>query len=457
MRNLAPNVNNNSFPLSERRAACPGFFRMPPAADGRICRIKLPLGRLSTKQLKIVAQVAQTHGNDKIELTTRGNLQIRGIATHGQNHVIQALTDAGLGPLTRDGDDSRNVMVSATCGIDQRAVIDTEPIARKLLKILQTDGAFQTLSPKFSLLINGGESTEKNNHVSDIFVAPLLGGREFLFGIASCPVKVTEPQRPPIVVIARDDIYSTFVNALNLFCQWRQRIPSLERMKDLERLGLTATFLEELTGLRGNFQRPLDKRLPRQLFRPGDDYTLGIHEQRISGNYYLGIKPPLGRLTSKQVHAFLGVLRQKKYNGQIRLTAKQGFILPNCSRDMAVSVADACARLGWVVSADDALAKILCCSGRPSCASAKCDVQRDSLALARQIDIPFPFEEVHFTGCAKGCAANYPTPVTLLALNEDEYQVYIRRRQSDHRFGQLLIDRVHRSDIAQVIKGMTGS
>ena len=67
----------------DRAAACPGLFRIVPARDGGICRIKLPLGRLTASQARRIADVATRFGSGVVEATNRANLQIRGIApTH---------------------------------------------------------------------------------------------------------------------------------------------------------------------------------------------------------------------------------------------------------------------------------------------------------------------------------------------------------------------------------------
>ncbi|WP_204279943.1 hypothetical protein, partial [Serratia marcescens] len=53
--------------------------------DGLLVRVHPPAGRLSVADLRLVARLARDTGNALVDLTGRGNLQIRGVgeASHG--------------------------------------------------------------------------------------------------------------------------------------------------------------------------------------------------------------------------------------------------------------------------------------------------------------------------------------------------------------------------------------
>src|SRR5208282_2223100 len=137
------------------RSACPGLFRIVPARDGGICRVKLPLGQLSAEQARAVAAAARQFGSGVIEATNRANLQLRGIPPANEAALIAALLAAGLGATPPGADDIRNVMVSPTAGIDALQDLDVRPLARGLLARLQADEACHALSAKFSFLVDG--------------------------------------------------------------------------------------------------------------------------------------------------------------------------------------------------------------------------------------------------------------------------------------------------------------
>ncbi|MDX3663171.1 cobalamin biosynthesis protein CobG [Streptomyces sp. ID05-26A] len=60
--------------------ACPGAVELHQAADGGLARIRVPGGTLSAVQWDVVRTSAAELGNGSVELTSRANLQIRGLA-----------------------------------------------------------------------------------------------------------------------------------------------------------------------------------------------------------------------------------------------------------------------------------------------------------------------------------------------------------------------------------------
>ena len=160
---------NEALPI--RQSACPGLYRLAPARDGGICRVKVALGTLDAAQARALAIASRQWGNGIIEITSRANLQLRGIAATDGDALARHLLDAGLGATSSGADDVRNVMVSPSYGIDDQALLDTAPIARALLSLLDQRADFHALSPKFSILVDGGEATAPLHHPNDIWLA----------------------------------------------------------------------------------------------------------------------------------------------------------------------------------------------------------------------------------------------------------------------------------------------
>src|SRR5688572_17329864 len=93
--------------------ACPGALTVHRAADGALARIRLPGGMIAADQLATLAQAATRFGSPAMELTSRGNIQIRGITDTGA--VADAVAAAGLLPSATH-ERVRNIVASPLTG-----------------------------------------------------------------------------------------------------------------------------------------------------------------------------------------------------------------------------------------------------------------------------------------------------------------------------------------------------
>jgi precorrin-3B synthase len=60
--------------------ACPGVLTLHPARDGHVARIRLPGGYVSGRQWTALAGLAGEFGDGGLDLTARGNVQLRGLS-----------------------------------------------------------------------------------------------------------------------------------------------------------------------------------------------------------------------------------------------------------------------------------------------------------------------------------------------------------------------------------------
>src|SRR5918911_2667097 len=67
-------------PPRDRVDACPGALQTHAAADGGLARVRVPGGTLTGAQLRVLAGAARDLGDGALELTSRGNVQLRGLA-----------------------------------------------------------------------------------------------------------------------------------------------------------------------------------------------------------------------------------------------------------------------------------------------------------------------------------------------------------------------------------------
>lgn len=91
---------------------CPGAWAPMPAEDGLILRIRPPEGRLRAEQTQGLAALVQAQGQARISLTSRANLQLRGIKPERHEALLQGLAALGLLDADAAAESARNIVVT---------------------------------------------------------------------------------------------------------------------------------------------------------------------------------------------------------------------------------------------------------------------------------------------------------------------------------------------------------
>ncbi len=95
--------------------ACPGVVAPHDAADGALARIRLPGGAVTAHQLHAIADMAHELGDGNVHLTSRGNLQLRGLDRTDPSLVVR-MEAAGLLP-SRTHERVRNILATPLAGL----------------------------------------------------------------------------------------------------------------------------------------------------------------------------------------------------------------------------------------------------------------------------------------------------------------------------------------------------
>src|ERR1700681_3336099 len=117
-----------------RRGWCPTVYRPMETGDGLLVRVHPPSARLTPLQARAIATAARSCGNGLIDLSGRGNLQIRGIrpATHAE--LVKILSAAGLDDATTP----QRCIVAPLAGRDPAELIDAARLADEIDAALGT-------------------------------------------------------------------------------------------------------------------------------------------------------------------------------------------------------------------------------------------------------------------------------------------------------------------------------
>jgi ferredoxin-nitrite reductase len=406
-------------PIEDFAGRYHGLFYVGPAQDAFMCRLRIPGGILSAHQAEGIAAIAEDLAFPYADVTTRANLQLRGIGAKDGPEVVMRLGDLGLLPRGTGADNIRNITASPTAGIDPREMIDTRPILRALHHhILHTRDLF-ALPRKFNIAVSGGGAVEVLEETNDIALAAhrtaagevvfrlnlggITGHRDF--------ARATSAIVPPGEAVELcDAVLRVFIAHGDRTDRKKARLKYL-----LDRWGMER-FLAEVETVLG---RALRREAPGELLPhapPLKHGHVGVHPQRQAGLFWIGVALPVGRMTLPRLRGLAAIARGMG-NGELRLTVWQNLLLPGIPEARIEEACAAIRALGLTHEAGHLRGGLVACTGNAGCKFAASDTKRHAAELAEfleaRVTVPGPVN-IHLTGCHHSCAQHYVADIGLL-------------------------------------------
>lgn len=376
------------------------------SGDGLISRVRLPAARLSANQLARLATLSLQDGQGLLELTSRGNIQIRGLTETSERHLTRELVAAGLALADPEAEACRNIQSSPGYDLDPMAVADTPSVAERLDARLQSDPALRKLPPKFRFVLNGGGQghlAEVDGDIrADAVTTPYgVGYRLALAGTAhgSRPLGLCRPER---LIDALAGLAHGFL-ALN-----ERLVTPMRRMSGLLDVHGTAPFLDAIGACLHSAPDLPEHPTPMKPGPLGRGVVAGV---------------PLGRLDAALAQA-LAEISGEYGNGEIRTTPWRQVLIPGNPEQLGPQLRD----IGLITDPMDSRNSIVTCPGQPECQSGTTRTRDHALDWAQAVPEIFDGDSiVHISGCAKGCARPRNSPITVVA-HEGLYDVILNDR-----------------------------
>jgi precorrin-3B synthase len=379
------------FPHSRDTAdACPGVFAPHDAADGALARIRLPGGAIDAQALRVVADCAEELGDGHVHLTSRGNLQLRGLSRSGA--LVTRLTDTGLLPSATH-ERVRNVLASPLSGVDVRslaAALDRGLCARPVLA---------DLPGRFLFALDDGCGDVAAEEPDLCWQAP---DRLLVAGVDT-GLRIDAANAVEALLDAAESFLA--LRAADGGGAWRAA----------ELADAPARIAAALQASGGG--RPQSQHGGFTAVRVQQSHHAGHPDphaaampgpvRRADGGTALVVAPLLGELTADQVR----LLADSSPTAVV--TPWRTVVLPD-PRLPAAELAAA----GLVVAPGPA-SDLSACAGRPGCAKAMADVRADARAALGRL----PAGRMHVSGCARRCGAPHAPHVDAVALAEGGYLV----------------------------------
>ncbi|MEY4430455.1 MAG: hypothetical protein RLZZ533_391 [Cyanobacteriota bacterium] len=131
------------------------FFR--PVTPGRfMVRLRLPNGVIQAEQLEVLADAVDRCGEwGSADITTRQNIQLRGLLLEDMAPLLSAMQSVGLTSRQSGHDNPRNITGNPFAGLDPEELVDTRPLVEAIQRRLLADDAPTNLPRKFNIAVGG--------------------------------------------------------------------------------------------------------------------------------------------------------------------------------------------------------------------------------------------------------------------------------------------------------------
>ncbi|MGR3713699.1 MAG: cobalamin biosynthesis protein CobG [Shimia sp.] len=333
---------------------CPGAYRPMMSGDGLVVRVRPVLARLAQEQVFGLCDTALAFGSGLIDLTSRSNLQIRGVAEENHQAVLDRLQELDLLPDDPVLEGRRNILIAPMLSKGD----DTAQLATDLMARL---GDLPELPAKMGYAIDTDAARQFTQNSADFRFERTVTGDLIL--------RADGMSRGRAVTV------DTAIDALIEMADWFVKTGGRENRRMARHTSLTALPADWQAVL------PAAPALPLAPGQTAIGAVFGVAFGQIDADALKTL------MTATAANA-------------LRVTPWRLFLLEGA--EMADTAA-------FITTATDPLLQADACPGAPLCATATVETRDIARALAAQITGP-----LHVSGCAKGCARPRACATTLV-------------------------------------------
>ncbi|MGJ8612043.1 MAG: nitrite/sulfite reductase [Octadecabacter sp.] len=434
-------------------------------------RVAVPYGTLNSKQMDMLAHLAETYDKGYGHFTTRQNIQYNWPQLRDIPDMLSDLADVEMHAIQTSGNTIRNVTADHFAGAAADEVADPRPVA-ELLRQWSTDHPeFQFLPRKFKLAVTGAAADRAVIKAHDIGVRILerdgVRGYEILVGggLGRTPMigKVLHDFLPeadllPFVEATvsvwnrlgrRDNKYKARIK----ITVHEHGIEEIRRLVDERFAAIRPTFTgvdqEILKTIEAQFAAPAFKsastdgyeaaRLANPAFHSWTDTNLTAH--RADGYAIVSISlkkhgATPGDATADQMRVMADLARKYGHD-ELRISHEQNVILPHVHKSDLVALYAELRAADLATANIGLVSDIIACPGMDYCA----------LATARSIpvaqDIATRFDElkiehdigqlkIKISGCINACGHHHVGHIGILGLDRAGVENYQITLGGDH-------------------------
>ena len=414
-----------------------GVYQQRPNEGHFMMRIKVPGGRMTSEQLRTVADLTQTYARGIGDITTRQTIQLHWLTIGDMPDIFARLSAVGVTTAGACGDITRNLTSSPAAGFDPQELVDTRPAVDAIQDFFHLNRDFGDLPRKFKIAVEGSPVQSTLPQIND---ASLIAHRRESDGVVGYHFFVggglsLQPffgQQLDVFVPATE--LDKLVDVMRAIAECYRDAEQLRAKRTRARLKYLMAewgpekFTAEVRAKLGWTPDPA---------APGFEFSdetyrdhIGVHAQSQPGLNWIGLCVLAGRLTDTQMRLAADVA-DKYGGGEVRTTNVQNLLIPHVKTEDLAAAQEELAAGGFAWDVPNIRRGAIACTGIEFCNLAITETKlriKDVLVHLEEV-APNPYErglKINMNGCPNSCAQHHVGDIGLqgcLARLEDGSQV----------------------------------
>ena len=461
-------------------------------------RVAIPYGLLSTRQLRLLAEIARKYDRGYAHFTTRQNIQYNWPKLEAVPDILCDLASVEMHAIQTSGNCIRNTTSDQFAGIAYDELVDPRPYAELIRQWSTFHPEFAYLPRKFKIAVNGAVEDRAGTLFHDIGVhavrdavgevgfrilvggglgrTPILGHvvreylpREHLFTYLDAILRVYNRFG------RRDNMYKARIKILvkelglarftaEVEAEWANLKDGASTLTQAEIDRVAAFFVDpqyaHLPAINAEFEK---HQLESKAFARWASRNVFGHKQPGYAAVTLSLKKTgiaPGDATDAQLDAVADLADRYSF-GEVRVSHEQNLILADVRKSDLFSVWQKAKEIGFATPNIGLLTDIIACPGGDFCSLANAKSIPVAEAIQRRFDdLDYLFDigdiAINISGCMNACGHHHVGHIGILGVDkhgEEFYQVTIGGSQGlDAALGKVIGPSFAQDEMADVVE-----
>jgi len=353
----------------------------------QMIRIKLPYGKVTSKQLIGICDVSDEYSTGRLHITTRQDIQIHYVDLNRTPELWSQLEKDEVTLREACGNTVRNVTASETAGIDVNEPFDVSPYADALFRYFLRNPISQEMGRKFKVSFSASDADTGLSYMHDLgFIAKIKDGVKG-FKVMLGGGLGSQPRHADVLCdfLTADKIIPLMEGVVRVFDRYGERKSrakarlkfllkdvGLDRFKNLLEEEQKAVPISSFHVDAGAYPKVVVAHTKVPIVDIKNKHAFenwkstSIVPQKQKGFVAIGIKVLLGDFYTDKAR-LLADLVQKHAAGELRLSLRQNILIPYVKEELVPFFYTELEKLGFVQAGYNKALDITACPGTDTC------------------------------------------------------------------------------------------